>query len=80
MSAWSLTSLFVLAFQCHLPQTWDIIFNECIDLRAAWNYINVANIILEFGVIALPVLVILKVKIALKRKIIVIGSFWSRIL
>lgn len=70
----------MLLFQCHLPQPWNIITNKCIDLKAAWNYINAVNIFLEAGLLVLPLLIIWGVNVQMKRKIVIVGVFWSRIL
>jgi hypothetical protein len=78
--AWCFTSILVLLFQCHLPQPWNIITNKCIDLKAAWNYINAVNILLEAGLLVLPLMIIWGVNVEMKRKIVIVGVFWSRTL
>ncbi|KAF4627810.1 hypothetical protein G7Y89_g10344 [Cudoniella acicularis] len=77
---WFLTSVLVLTFQCHLPQTWNILSNKCVNLRAAWNYINTFNVALEAGLLVLPIVVIWNIQVQTKRKVVIVGVFWSRAL
>ncbi|KAI1767157.1 hypothetical protein GGR53DRAFT_145263 [Hypoxylon sp. FL1150] len=78
--AWTFSSILTLLFQCDTPRVWDAITNECIDQRAIWNYINAVNIILDICLIWLPFTVVWELKTKLKRKLVVMSCFATRIL
>ncbi|MCJ1361828.1 hypothetical protein MMC16_000928 [Acarospora aff. strigata] len=76
---WAVISELVAAFQCHLLSTWRYIDNKCIDRVAFWNYFGVLNILTDFPLLVLPLIVIWGVNVDLKRKIIIFGCFAPRI-
>ncbi|XXH04037.1 hypothetical protein Hte_010448 [Hypoxylon texense] len=77
---WAFSSIPMLLFQCDTPRVWDVIMNECIDQRAIWNYINAVNIILDICLIWLPFTVVWTLKTRLKRKLVVMSCFATRVL
>ncbi|KAI4191988.1 MAG: hypothetical protein LQ346_004533 [Caloplaca aetnensis] len=55
---WTLSSVFVVAFRCQLPQTWRFIDGKCIDIYGFWAYYHAVNILTDVALIVVPCLVI----------------------
>ncbi|KAL9610306.1 MAG: hypothetical protein Q9204_009089, partial [Flavoplaca sp. TL-2023a] len=77
---WTITALFVIAFECKLPNPWSITSSEkCIDLLAFWTYYGVFNIITDIALIALPVSIVLKLQMKASQKAVIIACDASRL-
>jgi len=76
---WGLTAEFAAAFQCASSQFSLVLSKNCNNQNALWTYFGVFSIILDFGIMALPVVILRESQMSLKRKSIVVGAFWSRI-
>lgn len=77
---WGLSSLFVVAFQCKVPTTWDIINGKYIDTYAFWTYFGIVNILTDVGLIFLPFMILNNLQVETKKKSIILICFASRIL
>ena len=75
---WALTSLFVAAFQCKVPHTWDIASRKCINLLNFYTYFGVLNIITDLALIALPVPIVVKLQVSLEKKAVILGCYCIR--
>ncbi|CAG8271582.1 unnamed protein product [Penicillium olsonii] len=76
---WAVVSIFTASFQCHLPQTWNYMGSTCFDRTAWWNYLGVANILSEGGIIAQALLVIIRIQTNVSRKASLSSVFLIRI-
>ncbi|KAL8930816.1 MAG: hypothetical protein Q9208_000357 [Pyrenodesmia sp. 3 TL-2023] len=77
---WVLSSIFVVAFRCQLPQTWRFIDGKCIDIYGFWTYYHVVNILTDAALIVLPCLFLSHLQVEMKRKMLIIGCFVARII
>lgn len=74
-----MSSVFVLAFKCQLPQAWDEIHGKCIDVVAFWTYFDVLNMLTDMALIAMPFVILAGLQMRLRRKVIILVCFCSRI-
>ncbi|KAL8880795.1 MAG: hypothetical protein Q9192_007942, partial [Flavoplaca navasiana] len=80
IGVWTITALFVIAFECSLPNPWSIISSDkCIDLLAFWTYYGVFNIVTDIALIALPVSIVLKLQMKASQKAVIIACDASRL-
>ena len=77
---WAFSSVFVFAFKCGLPNTWDFIDGKCIDLVAFWTFFDVLNILTDLALVAIPFWILSALQMRRRRKIIVLVCFSSRLL
>lgn len=76
---WTITALFVIAFECKLPTPWSITSSDkCIDLLAFWTYYGIFNIT-DIALIALPVSIVLKLQMKASQKAVIIACDASRL-
>ncbi|KAL8788533.1 MAG: hypothetical protein Q9213_001606 [Squamulea squamosa] len=74
------TALLVIAFECRLPTPWSITpGGKCIDLLAFWTYYGIFNIITDIALIALPVSIVIKLKMKASQKAVIIACDASRL-
>ena len=77
---WTITALFVIAFECKLPTPWSITSNDkCIDLLAFWTYYGIVNIITDIALIALPVSIVINLQMKASKKGVIIACDASRL-
>ncbi|KAK0510420.1 hypothetical protein JMJ35_006852 [Cladonia borealis] len=77
---WALTSEFVAAFQCSIPDTWASLGNNCINHNAFWTYFGVMNIITDAALVFLPLFIIKNLQMDGKRKFSIFCCFGARVL
>lgn len=77
---WTVTAIFLAAFQCSTPDTWNFIDNRCISRAGYWTFIHVASVILDLANIAIPIFTFRELQVGLQRKILVMAVFSCRIL
>ncbi|KAL8906013.1 MAG: hypothetical protein Q9207_002298 [Kuettlingeria erythrocarpa] len=75
---WTLSSLFVVAFRCQLPQTWRFVDGKCIDIYGFWAYYHAVNILTDVALIVVPCLFLSHLQVETKRKMLIIGCFVAR--
>ncbi|PWY87967.1 hypothetical protein BO94DRAFT_534972 [Aspergillus sclerotioniger CBS 115572] len=78
--AWTLAMIFVICFQCHLPDVWNLTEGTCLDLTAVWAFVGAANILVEIVIVLVPSVIIARVQMSLKKRLVVIGCFSVRIM
>ncbi|KAH8660814.1 hypothetical protein BGZ60DRAFT_530820 [Tricladium varicosporioides] len=79
LALWGVVSVFVSAFQCSLPNPYDVYYGKCLDVYGFWMSFSILNIISDIILIAWPALIILKVRTGLWRRIIIVMCFACRI-
>ncbi|KUJ13412.1 uncharacterized protein LY89DRAFT_158151 [Mollisia scopiformis] len=77
---WTISSLFALLFQCHLPHVWQFIDNRCINKVSFWISYTVVHIVTELAVIFLSVVLVWDSKLLRGVKLLVVFPFTLRIL
>ena len=77
---WAASALLVAVFACKLPPAWDILSGRCIQLWAFWTYFDILNILTDVALLALPVPIILQLRLSMGRKAVLFGFFATRIL
>lgn len=78
-AAWTVSGIFVIAFQCHLPTPWDLTrASECIDTIAFGNYLASTNIVTEILLVLVPLMVWIQ-KSPVGNRLYVSAVFWSRL-
>ncbi|RDL36097.1 Uncharacterized protein BP5553_06709 [Venustampulla echinocandica] len=76
---WGFTSIITVAFQCHLPNSWETIQNTCFDRKAFWNYTNSINIAIDLLLVLMPLAMVWKLQLAKKRKVMIVSCFGTRV-
>ncbi|KAL8912045.1 MAG: hypothetical protein Q9171_002898 [Xanthocarpia ochracea] len=77
---WTITAVFVIAFECKLPTPWSVTSNDkCIDLLAFWTYYGIFNIITDIALIALPVIIVIRLQMKASQKAVIIACDASRL-
>ncbi|KAF6228270.1 hypothetical protein HO133_008000 [Letharia lupina] len=77
---WATTGEFAAAFMCHVPNTWEWPHGQCNDRHAFWNYLEVTNILTDTALIALPLIMISRIRTSLATKASVFSFFGLRII
>ena len=75
---WTVVAFFSFAFQCGLPNPWDFINGQCYNQKALYTIIASANLVVEFGLILQPTVVIWNLQLALRHKLKIIACFCGR--
>ena len=76
---WTVTAIFLAAFQCSTPDTWNFIDNRCISRAGYWTFIHVASVILDLAIIMVPIFMLRELQVGLKQKLLVMAVFSSRV-
>ncbi|KAL8868547.1 MAG: hypothetical protein Q9174_004920, partial [Haloplaca sp. 1 TL-2023] len=76
---WMSSSFFVVGFQCHLPETWRVASNTCIDIKAFWAYYHIMNAVTDVALIIFPWMILSNLQVEARRKAVIIGCFAARI-
>lgn len=78
---WVVSGFFATVFQCPLPSPWIVTSNEqCPNYGGIFLYIGVMDILTDLALCALPVAMMWQVQTTLRRKVIVMALFGSRIM
>ncbi|KAF4335787.1 hypothetical protein FBEOM_10378 [Fusarium beomiforme] len=80
IAGWAVSAIFVRAFACSLPESWDYINGSCIDLVAFWAYVEVLNIVTDLVITGVTIEILVHLQMPLGTKAMVVGVFGSRIL
>jgi len=78
-SLWAITTELATAFQCSSPKFSLIFSSGCMNQNALWTYFGIFSIILDVGIMLLPVAILYESQMSLRRKSILVGAFGSRI-
>jgi len=78
--AWGITAVFAVAFQCPLPQAWDVLDQRCTNIRAASTYSAVMNLLTDVALLIIPSMVIVPLQMRLGARLAILGAFWFRII
>lgn len=79
ITLWGIATVFALAFQCSLPQPWNIISGVCHNQDALYYSAGIIDIITDIGVIALPLVMLWTIQIPRAKRITVMTVFIVRI-
>ncbi|KAK5462700.1 hypothetical protein LTS15_002412 [Exophiala xenobiotica] len=79
LAAWTLSSMFALAFQCNLPRPWDYGNNNCVDRFALNVGIYSFNILGDVLIVIVPFAMMQKVQVSSSRRFVVSALFSSRL-
>lgn len=82
VGAWAVTGLFVVAFQCKLPQPWSFTQGQgkCADLLTFWTYFGIMNILTDLALHALPLPIFIKLQVRVSQKAVIIACYSTRLL
>ncbi|KAF9772359.1 hypothetical protein IL306_009938 [Fusarium sp. DS 682] len=80
IAGWAVSAIFVRAFACSLPDSYDYINGSCIDLVAFWAYVDALNIVTDLIITGVTVEILVHLQMPLGTKAMVVGVFGSRIL
>ncbi|KAM0430069.1 hypothetical protein ACHAPT_006075 [Fusarium lateritium] len=79
--AWMVTGIFATAFQCPLPEPWASHSNDqCPSQGPIFVFNGVMNILTDVALCALPVAMMWHVQTSVRRKLIVMSLFGSRLI
>ena len=76
---WGISGLLATAFPCDMPNPWNYLHRHCYNFTSFVNYMQVSNILLEFVIIALP-LVVWNLRLSERKRLSVSLVFASRLL
>ncbi|KAL9102713.1 MAG: hypothetical protein Q9163_002176 [Psora crenata] len=76
---WSFASIFVVAFQCPLPEAWATLGDRCIDYLSFWTFYHIFNILTDLILIVLPFIILGRLQMRARRKTFTLLCFSSRI-
>ncbi|UNI13773.1 hypothetical protein JDV02_000483 [Purpureocillium takamizusanense] len=78
---WMVVSLFVVGFQCGLPNPWDMVSHEgCRSTFTRWAVVEIFSILIEVMISAMAVALVWDLKMAVKVKVAVVGAFSAQLL
>ncbi|KAI1041805.1 hypothetical protein LB505_008462 [Fusarium chuoi] len=77
---WAISAIFVRAFACSLPSSWDYINGSCVDLVAFWAYVDAVNVITDLLITGVTIEILVHLQMPIGTKAMVVGVFGSRIL
>lgn len=77
---WAVSAIFVRAFACSLPSSWDYINGSCVDLVAFWAYVDAVNVITDLLITGVTIEILVHLQMPIGTKAMVVGVFGSRIL
>ncbi|KAI5783697.1 hypothetical protein EDC01DRAFT_785348 [Geopyxis carbonaria] len=79
-TCWGLVAIFAVAFQCPVPNTWQLLSAGCFNRPIFWDVIGAFDMVTDLGLAVLPMIIMWDVQIAWSRKIPVMCAFFSRAL
>ncbi|KAG8423424.1 hypothetical protein J3458_000324 [Metarhizium acridum] len=78
---WAVVSLFLMAFQCRLPEPWNVhIASQCPTLFTRWVVVETLSTLFEFAISALAVALVWSLSMKLKTKVMVVCAFSAQLL
>lgn len=77
--AWTVFSIFAIAFQCQMPKPWLYTPGRCAGDGALLYPIGVLNILTELILLGLPFVMMRSVQMALSKRVKILGSFSTRL-
>jgi len=77
---WGFTATFVALFQCHVPDVWKTLGDQCINQTGFWLYFGIVNLLLELALVMIPSYVMQDVHMARSAKATIIACFAMRLL
>ncbi|KAI0098774.1 hypothetical protein GGR51DRAFT_537428 [Nemania sp. FL0031] len=79
VAIWMITSVFGTAFQCGAHGPWED-DASCINRDAFLKYVNITSILIDAGLVALPITIIYPLRMPLRLRLTVISFFLFRII
>jgi hypothetical protein len=80
IGAWTVASVFAIAFQCHLPSPWAFGGDDCVDQFALNIGIHALNIATDMLLVVIPFVMMQQVQISTGKRWVVTGLFGSRLM
>ncbi|EER26073.1 hypothetical protein CPC735_002400 [Coccidioides posadasii C735 delta SOWgp] len=77
---WTMSSMFVVGFQCRLPEPWNYVNNICVGRKNFWNFYGVMNILTDVIQVGLMITITSQIQTSTKRKITIGSVFGARLL
>ncbi|KAI9724641.1 MAG: hypothetical protein M1828_003510 [Chrysothrix sp. TS-e1954] len=77
---WTVAGVLTVAFQCRVPNTWQIVTGQCVNMTAFWGVIGALDIVLDVALIVLPGYIIWCLQMPQGSKSMIIGAFSTRVL
>ncbi|CAD6583794.1 MAG: hypothetical protein ASARMPRED_001505 [Alectoria sarmentosa] len=79
VTLWAAIAILTTGFQCHLPRSWDFIHNACFN-RTSWAYfVAIVNGLTDITLVILPSMIVLRLKVAARKKAILLVFFMARL-
>lgn len=76
---WGIATVFALAFQCSLPQPWNVTSGACRNQGALYFSAGVFDIITDIATTLLPLIMMWTIQIQRAKKITVMAVFLCRV-
>ncbi|KAI0020709.1 hypothetical protein F4780DRAFT_740544 [Xylariomycetidae sp. FL0641] len=75
---WTTSSVLSTAFECGIQGPWHPENATCINRNAFLTFVGITNILTDAVLIAVPMAIIMPLRMALKTRLTVIGFYWVR--
>ncbi|KMP08454.1 hypothetical protein CIHG_04715 [Coccidioides immitis H538.4] len=75
-----MSSMFVVGFQCRLPEPWNYVNNICVGRKNFWNFYGAMNILTDVIQVGLMITITSQIQTSTKRKITIGSVFGARLL
>ncbi|KAJ6446908.1 C2H2 type zinc finger containing protein [Purpureocillium lavendulum] len=80
-AVWALASLFIMAFQCSLPDPWNTArHGGCSSLFTRWAVVETLSILIEVSISAMAIALVWNLIMAFKVKVAVVCAFSAQLL
>ncbi|KAL8832002.1 MAG: hypothetical protein Q9170_005064 [Blastenia crenularia] len=80
IAAWTFCSFLVVAFECHVPATWNWLEEQCINRTSFWIAYGVLNILTDAILIIIPFKIVIKLQTSFRRRFVICFFFSLRLL
>lgn len=78
--AWVVSGFFAMAFQCDLPNPWELSDHACVSIQGIYLYNGLMNILTDLAICVIPMAMMWNVQTNKTKKIAVCALFGARIL
>ncbi|KAE8153504.1 hypothetical protein BDV25DRAFT_136795 [Aspergillus avenaceus] len=78
-SAWTITSIISLAFQCSLPSPWDSTLSRCINKEALYIALFICHATLDIALVILPIVMTRRVQMPGQKRFQIAALFGLRV-
>lgn len=79
VTVWGIATVFALAFQCSLPQPWNVTSGTCNNQGALYFVTAILDVITDLAITMLPIIMMWNIQIQRSKKVTVMAVFLCRL-